>query len=122
MTGDRRRTGRHRLRWGLGLGSLAALTAAGILLAGASGGGDGARPRATTPANAAANREQAAAFYRDARLSLSHLLVHLPQESQLFTELLGGKPVNQGTAELVTSWANDDATARDLVGRLPAPP
>ncbi|HVW35078.1 MAG TPA: hypothetical protein VHL53_21275 [Acidimicrobiia bacterium] len=64
---------------------------------------------------------QTAAFYRDARRSLSHLLVHLPQQSQLFRELLGGKPVNAGTAGLVTGWANDYATARDLVGRVPAP-
>jgi hypothetical protein len=117
---DRRPTGRRWLRCGLALGTLGALTAAGVVAAQAWSG-NGARPSAASPAPPSATVTEAADLYRDARLSLSPLLVHLPQEQQLFTELLGGKPVVAGTAEMVTGWANDDATARDLVGRLPAP-
>jgi hypothetical protein len=91
-----------------------------------NGGGGRGQPRVPSALTAArspspAEVAETAAFYRDARLSLSHLLTHLPQQSQLFKELLGGKPPGPAVADLARSWAGDYATARDLVGRLPAP-
>jgi hypothetical protein len=90
-----------------------------------SGGGDEPVSRASggtvEAAPSARDRGQASAFYRDARLSLAHLLVHLGQQGQLFTELLAGSPPGPAVADLARVWAGDYATSRDLVGRLLAP-
>jgi hypothetical protein len=117
----------HRRRWRLAVGALstvAVVTVAALVASSAGvGGAGGQRPALTsTRKPSPAEVAETSAFYRDARLSLSHLLTHLPQQSQLFKGLLAGQAPTPATADLARAWANDYATARDLVGRLPAPP
>ncbi|HEV7685359.1 MAG TPA: hypothetical protein VGQ80_02245 [Acidimicrobiia bacterium] len=117
----------HRRRWRLAVGALGAVAVVTVAALAASsaglGGAGGQRPTLTsTRKPSPAEVAETSAFYRDARLSLSHLLTHLPQQSQLFKALLAGQAPTPATADLARAWANDYATARDLVGRLPAPP
>ncbi|HYH48889.1 MAG TPA: hypothetical protein VEG38_05005 [Acidimicrobiia bacterium] len=109
----------RRLQGGVAVAGLSIVAVGAVAVA-----FDGSRPaRSTREASPRAVVAVHAQFYRDARSSLAPLLVHLSQQSQLFSQLLqNGGSVGAGVAELARTWTEDAATARDLVGRLLAPP
>lgn len=72
-------------------------------------------------AGEARHEREAAAFFDDARQSLSHLLASAPQLTGLLAEVASGAQPVPAVAGLSQKWADDFATARDLVGRLTPP-
>jgi hypothetical protein len=61
-------------------------------------------------------------FYQNAKKSLSPLLIHVRQiPTTLAAVSHGDSRPGGGLTSLAASWADDCATARDLVSRLPAP-
>jgi hypothetical protein len=85
-------------------------------------GNQGDRTAARDSEGAPGHEREAAAFFDDARQALSHLLASAPQLTGLLAETASGTQPAPAVAGLSQKWADDFATARDLVGRLTPPP
>lgn len=66
-----------------------------------------------------AQQRQATAFYSNVRRSLTPLLNDAPRLSALLDEIASGTEPRPAVSNLAEQWADNFATARDLVGRLP---
>ena len=102
----------------LALGSLVvavAATPAVIWVTGQSG-----RAAAGSPVASAATIEDARRFDRDVRRSLSPMLMHVRALPTALARLAAtpGGGADRDLGAQATRWADDSATARDLVGRL----
>ena len=116
-----------RRRWILPTAALVVVLLAGALAA-SLGGADEGSPGAAAQQGVSASTTEATApaeiraYYDDVALSLSPLLHHVQRIKLTLRTLLDETETPSASlADVVAPWAEDTATARDLVGRLIPP-